>query len=195
MFMGYTVAMNPSQTLEQVKNKLNAATEHFKQEAGKIRTGRAHPGMLDGIMVSAYGQSMPLKAVATVTAPEAQLLQIAPFDTDNLLAITNAIRDNQTLGLNPADDGRVVRIQIPPLTTETRQQMVKVLGQKVEECMIAVRQIRHDAMQQVEKAEKSKEISKDDRTRFEKQIDELVAKQKNEAESLSKTKEQEIMTV
>ncbi len=187
--------MNPNQTLEQVKNKLNSATEHFKQELGKIRTGRAHPSMLDGLMVDAYGQSMPLKAVATVTAPEAQLLQISPFDPDNLLAISNAIRDNQSLGLNPADDGRVVRIQIPPLTTETRQQMVKVVGQKLEECMISARQIRHDAMHACEQAEKNKEISKDDRTRFEKQVDELVSKQKSDAENLCRAKEQEIMTV
>ena len=187
--------MNTNQVLEQTKTKLNGATEHFKVELSKIRTGRAHPSMLDGVMVEAYGQSMPLKAVATVTAPEAQLLQISPFDTDNILAISNAIRDNQSLNMNPADDGRVVRIQIPPLTTETRQQMVKVLGQKVEECMISARQIRHDAFRQAEAAEKSKEISKDDQSRFEKQVDELVSKQKADVEVLAKDKEKEIMTV
>lgn len=187
--------MNPNQVIEQTKQKLNSATEHVKQELGKIRTGRAHPAMLDGITVEAYGQSMPLKAVATVTAPEAQLLQIAPFDANNLSVITNAIRDNQTLGLNPADDGRVVRIQIPPLTAETRTSMVKIVGQKVEDCMISVRQIRHDALHQAEQAEKTKDIGKDERTRFEKQIDELVAKQKSDVEAFAKSKEQEILTV
>ncbi|HEU5004900.1 MAG TPA: ribosome recycling factor [Candidatus Saccharimonadales bacterium] len=187
--------MNPNQTLDDARTKLNAAAEHFKQEIAKIRTGRAHPGMLDNVMVEVYGQQMPLKATATITAPEAQLLQITPFDPNNLQAISDAIRNNQSLGLNPADDGRVVRIQIPPLTTETRQQMVKVLGQKVEETMISARNIRHEALRRAEQAEKDKDISKDDLARFEKQVDELLAKQKAEVEALAKAKEQEIMTV
>lgn len=187
--------MNPNQVIEQTKTKLSAATEHFRQEVGKIRTGRAHPGMLDGVMVETYGQQMPLKAVAGITAPEAQLLQITPFDPSNLQAISDGIRNNQSLGLTPTDDGRVVRITIPPLTTETRQQMVKVLHQKVEDTFITARKIRHEAFHQGEQAEKGKDISKDDRLRFEKQIDELVAKQKSEIESLAVTKEREIMTV
>jgi ribosome recycling factor len=187
--------MNPSQVVEQAKAKLSTATEHFKQEIGKIRTGRAHPGMLDGISVEVYGQSMPLKALASITAPEAQLLQISPFDPNNLKAIADAIRDNQTLDLTPTDDGRVIRINIPPLTVETRQQMVKILNQKVEETFITARQIRHDAFHQGEQAEKNKDISKDDRLRFEKQVDELVAKQKAEVETLAKNKEQEITTI
>jgi len=187
--------MNPNQVTQETKSKLSTATDHFRQELGKIRTGRAHPGMLDNIKVEAYGQSMPLKAVATITAPEAQLLQITPFDPANLQAISSAIRDDQSLGLNPADDGRVVRIQIPPLTTETRQQMVKIINQKLEDCLITARNVRHEAFHTGEQAEKSKQISKDERLRFEKQIDEEVAKQKAEAEALAMAKEQEIMTV
>ncbi len=187
--------MNPSQLLDEVKNKLAAATEHFKQELGKIRTGRAHPGMLDGISVEVYGQAMPLKAAASITAPEAQLLQITPFDPNNLKAISDAIRDNQTLGLNPADDGRVVRIQIPPLTEETRQQMVKVLHQKVEDAMISARQARHDGLRKAEAAEKAREIGKDELSRLEKQIDEQLARQKTEIDGLTKIKQQEILTV
>jgi ribosome recycling factor len=187
--------MNPSQLLDEVKTKLAAASEHFKQEASKIRTGRAHPGMLDGISVEVYGQQMPLKAAASITAPEAQLLQITPFDPGNLQAISDAIRDNQSLGLNPADDGRVVRIQIPPLTEETRQQMVKVLHQKLEDCLIAARNARHDGLRALEQAEKDKNIGKDERFHIEKQIDDLLARQKTQAEELARTKEQEILTV
>ena len=187
--------MNPTQLLQEVQTKLAAGTEHFRQEIGKIRTGRAHPGMLDGINVEVYGQQMPLKAVASITAPEAQLLQLTPFDPSNLKAISDAIRDNQSLGLNPADDGRVVRIQIPPLTEETRQQMVKILNQKVEDAMISARQARHDGLRKAEAAEKAKEIGKDDLSRLEKQIDEKMAAQKTEIDNLSKTKEQEILTV
>lgn len=187
--------MNPSELLNGVRRKLAASTDHFKSEIGKIRTGRAHPGMLDGISVEVYGQSMPLKAVASITAPEAQLLQITPFDPNNLKAISDAIRDNQSLGLNPADDGRVVRIQIPPLTEETRQQMVKILNQKVEEAFITSRQARHDAMRELDQAVKDKDIGTDERARTEKQIDDEMARQKTEIEGIAKTKEQEILTV
>src|SRR5476649_1197672 len=128
--------MNPNKTLEDTKTKLAATTEHFRQEIGKIRTGRAHPGMLDNVMVEVYGQQMMLKAVAGISAPEPQLLQITLFDPANLKAISDGIRDNQSLGLTPSDDGRVVRINIPPLTTETRQQMAKILGQKLEDCLV-----------------------------------------------------------
>lgn len=187
--------MNPGQLFDEVKTKLAAATDHFKQEAGKIRTGRAHPGMLDGISVEVYGQAMPLKAAANISAPEAQLLQITPFDPNNLKAISDAIRDNQSLGLNPADDGRVVRIQIPPLTEEIRQQMVKILHQKVEDAMIAARNARHDALRKAEAAEKSKDIGRDELDRLEKQIDDQMTHQKSEIDVLAKTKEQEILTI
>ena len=187
--------MNPNQSLENTKTKLAAATEHFKDELGKIRTGRAHPSMLDGVMVEAYGQPAPLRNVANVTAPEAQLLQITAFDPANVQAIATAIRDNPTLGLTPTDDGHVVRIQIPALTSETRQQMVKVLGQKVEDTMISARQIRHEALEKAEAAEKAKEITRDDLERFKKQVDEALAKQKADVEALEKAKESEITTL
>ena len=187
--------MNPSQALEDTKTKLTAATEHFKAELAKLRTGRAHPAMLDGVMVEAYGQQMALKTVANVTAPEAQLLQITPFDPGNLQAIATAIRDNPSLNLTPTDDGHVVRIQIPALTSETRQQMVKVLGQKVEDTMISARQIRHEAIEKTEAAEKAKTITRDDLERFKKQLDETMAKQKTDIDALAKTKEQEITSL
>ena len=187
--------MNKDQVLAEVRSKLAAASDHFRQEIGKIRTGRAHPGMLDNVMVEAYGQKMPLKAVGGITVPEPQLLQITPFDANNLKAISEAISSDESLGLNPADDGRVVRIQIPPLTEETRQQMVKILNQKLEESLIAARNARHEAIRKTEQAEKDKQIGKDERFGLEKQIDDLLFKQKSEAEALTKTKEQEILTV
>src|SRR4051794_2209156 len=113
--------MNPSQVINEVKAKLDQTTEHFKQELAKLRTGRAHPGMLDGLMVEGYGQQMPLKSVAGITVPEPQLIQITPFDPANLQAIATAIREDPSSDLTPTDDGRVVRITIPPLTTESRQ--------------------------------------------------------------------------
>ena len=187
--------MNPAQVLDETKRKLNQATEHFKEELKKLRTGRAHPSMLDSIMVEAYGQNMSLKAVGSVSAPEAQLLQITPFDPANLQAISDAIRNDQSLGMTPSDDGRVVRVALPPMTSENRQGMVKVLHQKVEDCLIAARQARHEAFHKGEQAEKDRQIGKDERLRFEKQVDEQIAKQKAEVDELAKAKEQEITTV
>jgi ribosome recycling factor len=138
-----------NQVVNRTKSKLDHALAHFQEELKKLRTGRAHPGMLDNIKVEVYGQQMPLKAVGNITAPEAQMLQITPFDPSNIQAIGNAIRDDQSLGLSPTDDGRVIRINIPPLTTETRASMVKIIGQKVEDCMITSRQARHDGFKKL----------------------------------------------
>lgn len=187
--------MNPNQLSEDTKNKLAIAKEHLEEEFKKLRTGRAHPSMLDGIKIEAYGVMMPLNQVATTTAQEAQLLQISPFDPSNIQAIAAAIRNDQSLGLNPADDGRVVRVPIPPLTTERRQQIVKQLNEKVEEQFIATRNIRHEALDAAKKAKSDKDISEDDFTRIEKQVEELMAKNKTEVEALAKAKEQEIMTI
>jgi ribosome recycling factor len=187
--------MNKDQLIQETKTKLAAATEHFRQEIGKIRTGRAHPGMLDNVTVEAYGQKMPLKAVGSITVPEPQMIQVTPFDAGNLQAISEAISNDQSLGLNPADDGRIVRIQIPPLTEETRQQMVKILHQKLEETMITARNARHEAIRKVEQAEKDKQVGKDERFHMEKQVDDLLSQQKNESENLAKAKEKEILTI
>lgn len=175
--------------------KAKEALSHLEDELKKIRTGRANPAMLDGVMVEAYGQPTPLIQVATISAPEAQLLQLSPFDPNNLQAISQAIRDNQGLGLNPTDDGRVIRIPIPPLNEERRRELAKQLGGKAEETMIRLRNIRHEAREAAEAQKKAKEISEDDVTRFEKQLDELMAEYKTKIEQATKAKETEIMTV
>ncbi|MEX2007132.1 MAG: ribosome recycling factor [Candidatus Saccharimonadales bacterium] len=187
--------MDLNQSFALLKQKLATAADHFDQELKKIRTGRAHPGMVDSLMVEVYGQNMPIRACAAISTPEPQLLQIAPFDASNLDAISSAISKDTSLGLNPVDDGRVIRIQIPPLTTETRQQMVKLLHGKVEESMVAVRQIRHEILKKAEAAEKQKQIGKSDLERLEKQIDEAVAEQKTKLEAKTAAKEKEILTV
>jgi ribosome recycling factor len=187
--------MDTNSVLSEVKSKLAQVTDHFKEELGKLRTGRAHPSMLDGITVEAYGTPMPLKATASITVPEATLLQITPFDPANLQPIVEAIKNDESLGLSPTDDGRVIRINLPPMTAENREQMVKVMHQKVEEAMIAARNARHEAMRKAEQAEKDKQISKDDLERSKKQIDELMAKHKDEIDNLAAAKEKEILTV
>lgn len=187
--------MNPNQIVDDASKKFSAAAQHFGEELKKVRTGRAHPSMLDGVQIEAYGTMMPLNQVATVTAPEAQLIQITPFDPNNLQAIAGAIRNNPSLGLNPTDDGRIVRVPIPPLTEERRREIAKQLGGKVEDANIALRNIRRDAMDAISAAKKDKQIGEDDAKRLEKQIDDAMAKVRAEIDSMAKTKETDIMTV
>ncbi len=187
--------MNPNQIVDDVTKKMRQATDRFADELKKIRTGRASAAMLDGITVEVYGTTMPLNQVGTVIAPEPQLLQITPFDPSNLQAIAAAIRGNQSLGFNPMDDGRVVRVPIPPLTEERRHQIVKGLSEKIEECMISLRNVRHEALKAVDQAKKDKELSENDQQRIQKEIDAVMGQQKNTVEELAKTKETEILTV
>lgn len=187
--------MNPNQIIEDAKKKFDGAVLHFNEELKKVRTGRASVAMLDGVMVVAYGTPMPLNQVANVTAPEAQLIQITPFDPGNIQAIASAIRDNPTLGLNPMDDGRVVRVPVPSLTEERRRELAKTLGTKAEDCMVSIRSVRHDALDAIDKAKKDKLLGEDDAKRLEKQIDEAVAKAKADVDAVAKAKEIEIMTL
>lgn len=187
--------MEISNLIQSVNQKFQASVDHFSEELKKLRTGRAHPSMLDSVMVEAYGSQMPLIQVGTITAPEGQLLQITPFDPNNLQAIASAIRDNQSLGLNPMDDGRVVRIPIPPLTEERRRDISKQVGVKHEDCMIALRGVRHEAMDIIDKAKKDKEIGEDEAKRLSEQVEDVMTKTKLRADQIAKTKETEIMTV
>lgn len=185
----------PQAVVTTAQQKFEAAVSRFQEEIKKLRTGRAHPSMLDGVSVEAYGQPMPLIQLATISAPEAQLLQISPFDPSTVQAIAGAIRDNQALGLNPSDDGRVVRIPIPPLTEERRRQIVKQLGEKVEEANIAMRNVRHDALKDLDQLKKDKAISEDEHKRYASQIDDVMNKQRSQLDAKAKAKETEIMTV
>lgn len=187
--------MNPQTIVDQAKAKFASALQHLQEDLKKVRTGRAHPSMLDGVMVEAYGVSMPLIQAATVMAPEAQMIQITPFDPGNIQAIASAIRDNPTLGLNPSDDGRVVRVPIPPLTEERRREYVKTLGGKVEDCMVSLRNVRHDAIRMIDQAKKDKDIGEDDAKRLEKQVDDEMNKVKTEVDAAAKAKEADIMSL
>lgn len=187
--------MDANQILKDVNQKFGKAVEHFQDELKKVRTGRASAAMLDGITVEAYGTPMPLIQVATISAPEPQLIQVSPFDPSNLQAIVAAIRDNQGLGLNPTDDGRIIRVPVPPLTTERRAEIAKQLGAKVEECMIRLRNARHEALKQAEQAKKDKQLGEDEYARLQKQVDDSMQANKSRVDVLSKAKETEIMTI
>jgi ribosome recycling factor len=187
--------MNPTQVISDVKTKLDGAVQHYGEQLKSLRTGRATASMLDGVTVEAYGQPMPLNQVANISAPEAQLLQITPFDPNNIQAIASAIRDNPALGLNPSDDGRVVRVPVPALTEERRREIVKQLGGKHEDAMIALRNIRRDALDTIDQAKKDKEIGEDDAKRFAGQVEDALKATTAQIETATRAKESEIMTV
>jgi ribosome recycling factor len=174
------------------RKKMDDVVERFKNEMKKVRTGRAHPDMLSGIKVEVYGQFMPLNQVANVTASDATLLVITPFDPSNIQAIAAAIRADQTLGLNPADDGRVIRVPIPPLTEERRKEIVKTASGKVEDAKKAIRNAREDARKAIKVAE---EMSEDVKKRAEKEIDELTKEFTDKIDAEFKAKSEEIMKI
>ena len=172
------------------RKKMDEVIQRFKDEMKKVRTGRAHPDMLSGIKVEAYGQFMPLNQVANVTAADATLLVITPFDPSTIQAIASAIRADQSLGLNPADDGRVVRVPIPALTEERRKEIVKTASAKVENAKVALRNIREDARKAVKIAT---ELSEDVKKRAEKEIDELTKEFNDKVDTEFRAKSEEIM--
>lgn len=175
--------------------KMQGAFSHFEEELKKVRTGRAHAGMLDGVQVEAYGSFMPLNQVANVTAAEAQMLLVTPFDPGSITAITAAIRDNHSFGFNPSDDGRVVRVPVPSLTEERRKQMVKLVGEKVEDARIAMRTVRQDALKDAKAKKENKELGEDDFKRAEAEIDKLMSDTQVKIDEAFRAKEKEVLTV
>lgn len=174
------------------RKKMEGAIDRFKEEMKKVRTGRAHPDMLAGVKVEVYGQYMPLNQVANITAADATLLVVTPFDPSSIQAIAAAIRADQSLGLNPADDGRVIRVPIPPLTEERRKEIVKTASAKVEDAKVAIRNAREDARKAIKAAE---ELGEDVKKRAEKEIDEMTKEFVDKVDAEFKAKSDEIMKI
>lgn len=173
------------------QKKMDEVVTRFDDEMKKVRTGRAHPDMLAGVKVEAYGQWMPLNQVANVTIGDATMLVVTPFDPTNIANIESAIRADSTLGLNPSDDGRVVRVPIPPLTEERRKEIVKTASAKVEEAKVAIRNVREDARKSI----KALELPEDAKKRAEKEIDDLTKNYADKIDAAFKAKESEIMKI
>lgn len=174
------------------RTKMEGAIERFRGEMKKVRTGRAHPDMLSGVKVEVYGQFMPLNQVSNITAADATLLVVTPFDPSNIQAIASAIRADQALGLNPADDGRVIRVPIPALTEERRKEIVKTASSKVEEAKVAIRNIREEARKAIKSAT---DLSEDVKKRAEKEIDDITKEFNDKIDAEFKAKSDEIMTL
>ncbi len=174
-----------------VKEKMTAAVDRFKEEMKKVRTGRAHPDMLSNVKVEVYGQYSPLNQISNISVSGASMLQITPYDVSNIAKISAAIRADQSLGLNPTDDGRIVRVPIPPLTEERRKEIVKNASSKVEDAKIALRQARDDARKEI----KGGELTEDAKKRAEKEIDDLIKSFNADVDKLFAEKEAEIMKI
>jgi len=182
------------ETYGQLKTRMEKAVEDFRKEMGATRTGRANVHMLDTVKVEYYGSPMPLNQVATVHAADAQLITIQPFDPSIMHEIEKAIL-TADLGMNPQNDGKMIRIPVPPLTEERRKEMVKHLHKVLEEHRTAVRNIRRDGNDAIKKAMKDKKISEDDERRALEEIQKLTDDEIKKMEEMSKMKEKEVMQV
>lgn len=176
------------------KEDLEKSIEHFKSEAGKIRTGRANPSLVEDLLVDYYGAKTPLKQIASVNVPEPRLIVIQPWDRGALAAIESAIRASDS-NFNPNNDGVLIRINIPMLTEERRKEMVKALNQKGEEARIALRSIREEALKEIQDAEKAGQMSEDDKFVGKEKLQAVIDEYNKKIEEIRAKKEVEIMTV
>ena len=174
--------------------KMARSIEAFKKDLGKIRTGRASFSLLDGIKVDYYGTPTPLPQVGTLSVPESRMITVTPWDSKMVGPIEKAIQASG-LGLNPSNDGKMVRIPIPPLTEERRKDLVKVVKKMAEDARIAVRNIRRESLEKVKEKEKKKEISEDEMKRWQDRVQKETDSYVKKIEEILKAKEQEIMEV
>lgn len=180
--------------IEERKLDLDEAVNHFTEEIGKIRTGRANAGMVEGLMVDYYGARTPLKQIATINTPEPRTILIQPWDKGSLAGIESAIRESD-MGFNPNNDGQVIRINIPALNEERRTELVKFLNKKTEESKIAVRTIREDVWKKIQDLEKEGKIAEDEKFLGKDLLQKVVDEYNAKLETLREKKEKEIMTV
>jgi ribosome recycling factor len=181
-------------TYTQIRARMEKAVGDFRKALAATRTGRASVHMLDAVNVEYYGSQMPLNQIAQVHAPEPQLITIQPFDATSLAAIEKAIRTAE-LGLNPMNDGKIVRVPVPPLTEERRKDMAKHLHKVLEEHRTAVRNVRRDGNDAIKKALKDKKISEDEEKRAMDEIQKLTDDEIKKMEDMSKAKEKELMEI
>ena len=186
--------MTIQSVLADANSKMNKAVDVAKEDFAAIRTGRAHPSMFAKIMVDYYGTATPLAQLATVQVPEARLALITPYDKGATASIEKAIRESD-LGVNPGGDGNVIRVNFPQLTEERRKEFIKVAKSKAEESKVSIRAIRRNTKEAMEKLEKDGQVSKDELTRGEKELEKVTSDQVNKIDEILKHKESELLEV
>ena len=184
--------MSAEEILFDTEERMDKAIQVLRQSLSGIRTGRANPGLVDSLRVEVYGASSPIKQLATVGAPEPTQIVIRPFDPSTLKDIEKAIIASD-LGFNPQNDGKLIRINVPPLSMEQRRRMVSRIKELTEEAKVAIRNIRRDANKALDQAEKSKLISEDDRDQMKEEVQESTKKFEAQATEMAKARELEVM--
>lgn len=180
--------------LTNAEKRMEKAAEALSRELATIRGGRARTSLVDHVKVEYYGSTMPLNQLATVSAPEARLLTIQPWDRQALGAIEKAIQKSD-LGLNPSNDGHIIRLAIPPLTEERRKDLVRVVHKKVEEGRVAVRNVRRDCLEELRRLQREEHVSEDDERRAQEKLQKLTDRHVEDIERLGQEKETELLEV
>jgi ribosome recycling factor len=183
------------QSLASAAPKMDKAVDHFREELKAIRSGRASTALVENLDIEVYGQKMPLKSIATLSTPDARTIAITPWDRSNMAPIEKTIRETQSLGLNPSNDGATIRLNIPPLTEERRKEIAKSVGEKAEQCHISIRNIRHDILSDVRKLEKEKQATQDDVKFAEAELNKKIETYRKQVEEIQKAKEAELLEV
>jgi ribosome recycling factor len=183
-----------AEVIAELEKDILKAQEALKRELTKIRTGRAHPSLLESVRVEVYGSQMPISQVATVSVPEARLLTVKPWDKTQLKAIEKAIVQSP-LGLNPQSDGEMLRIPMPPLTEERRKELAKLVKKDGEETKVAIRKARHDAKDMLESLESDGQISEDELERAQKKVEDLIQKGVAEVDAIIARKDKDLLEV
>ncbi len=183
-----------NQFIEKYKNEFENALEFLKKEVSSLRIGRASPALVENIHIDAYGVKTPIMQLASITSPDARSITIQPWDKSVIKHIEKGIIE-ANIGMNPVNEGNIIRITMPHLTQEDREKLVKILQQKVEQGKIKIRLVRDKVREDILKAEKNKEITQDDKYDFLKETDEFTKKQNDAIEQFSENKEKEIMTI
>ncbi|MFO7905013.1 MAG: ribosome recycling factor [Planctomycetota bacterium] len=184
--------MSADEIVLDAEARMEKAIEVFKQNLGGIRTGRANPGLVDSLRVDAYGAPTPMKQLATIGAPEPTQVVIRPYDPGTIKDIEKAILASE-LGFNPQNDGRLIRINIPPLSNEQRKKMVSRIKELSEETKVSIRNVRRDANKALDQAEKNKEISEDERDDMKQEIQDATKKYEGQAAEMAEKREADVM--
>ena len=180
--------------LQEAESKMTKSVDHLEHELATIRTGRANPALIDRVVVPYYGTPTPLNQLAQISAPEARLLVVQVYDRSQMGVVEKAIRDSG-MGLNPANDGQVIRVPIPPLTEERRREYVRMVKQRGEDARVAIRNIRRDELHRVQQRERAGEIPEDQAKRAGDRLQKITDAYVGRIESISNRKEAEVMEV
>jgi ribosome recycling factor len=180
--------------LRDAEIKMSKSVDHFAAELTTIRTGRANPALIDKIMVPYYGTPTPLNQLAQISAPEPRLLVVSVYDKSQIGAVEKALRTSEQ-GLNPASDGQVIRVPIPPLNEERRREYVKLVRQKAEDARVAIRNVRRDELHRIDQMQKAGDVAEDDSKRAHARLQKITEAQVEKVDALAGRKESEVMEV